>query len=390
MTRLEALLHATMVQPAVPVREFIFKVVARCNLDCSYCYEYQHGDESWRFASKFMSPAVYETTATRIAEHVVKHDLKEISIALHGGEPLLLGPARLDQLARRLRKIIAPTGVAMTLTMQTNATLITSEIAQILHAQNIQVGVSLDGNKTANDRHRLDHRGRSSFKRVITGINILRAIAPGQPNGILAVVNIANDPIETFDGLAALGIDNIDLLLPHHNWDRLPPDSSSLGRPAYGQWFGTIWDAWLAGRHSHMRIRFLDNIVARLVGHPGLYEQMSESPVALITINSDGAIEGVDTLKSTGTGVQKTGLNVFDHSIDEVLTHQHYLSRQDWKTALPDACGECKIKQVCAGGYLPHRYRKETGFNNASVYCDDLFHLVTKIEMDIRTSIGKS
>jgi uncharacterized protein len=376
-------------QIATPVREFILKVAARCNLDCAYCYEYRHGDESWRSASKFMAPVVYETTARKIADHIVKHDLKEISVALHGGEPLLLGPARLDRLAGSLRKSIAPTGAELVLSMQTNATLITKEIAQVIHAHGIHVGVSLDGDKIANDRHRLDHRGVSSFDRVIAGINTLRAMAPGQPAGILAVVDIENDPIETFDALASLGITNIDLLLPHYNWDRPPPRSPAEIRPAYGQWFGRIWDAWLGGRHSEMRIRFLDNIVARLVGHPGLYEQMSESPVALITINSDGAIEGVDTLKSTGTGVQKTGLNVLDHSIDDVLSHQLYLSRQDWKAALPDACGNCDIKRICAGGYLPHRYRAGTGFNNTSVYCDDLFHLVTKIDKDIRTRVGK-
>ena len=389
MARVELPLRMSAPQIATPVREFILKVAARCNLDCAYCYEYRLGDESWRSASKFMNPIVYETTARKIAEHVVKYDLKEISVAFHGGEPLLLGPARLDRLAASLREIIAPTGADLVLTMQTNATLITKQIAQVIQAHDIYVGVSLDGDKVANDRHRLDHCGMSSFDRVIAGINTLRVMAPGQLAGILAVVNIENDPIETFDALASLGVVNIDLLLPHFNWDRPPPRSLAQSSPAYGQWFGTIWDAWLGGRHSQMKIRFLDNIVARLVGHPGLYEQMSESPVALITINSDGAIEGVDTLKSTGTGVQKTGLNVLDHSIDDVLSHQLYLSRQDWKAALPDACGECDIKRICAGGYLPHRYRTGTGFNNTSVYCDDLYHLVTKIDKDIRSRIGK-
>lgn len=376
-------------QAATPVREFILKVASRCNLDCAYCYEYRHGDESWRFASKFMRPLVYETTARKIADHVVRHELEEVSVALHGGEPLLLGPARLDRLACSLRTIIAPTGATLNLTMQTNATLITDEIAEVIRARGIRVGVSLDGGRKENDRYRLDHTGASSFDRVMAGLETLRSVAPGEPTGILAVVDIENDPIETFDALAALGIVNVDLLLPHHNWDRRPPIPPAGAMPAYGQWFGAVWDAWVGGRHSHLRIRFLDNIVARLVGHPGLYEQMSEAPVALITINTDGAIEGVDTLKSTGTGVQKTGLNVLDHSIDDVLAHPLYLARQDWQASLPDACAGCSIKRICAGGYLPHRYRSGMGFNNTSVYCDDLFHLVTKIYQDIRVMVGK-
>lgn len=27
----------------------------------------------------------------------------------------------------------------------------------------------------------------------------------------------------------------------------------------------------------------------------------------------------------------------------------------------------------CGGGYLPHRYSKENGYSNPSVYCDDLY-----------------
>ncbi len=388
MARQGAPLLSLAPQNATPVQEFILKVASRCNLDCAYCYEYRHGDESWRLASKFMRPFVYEAVARKIAEHIDQHQLKEVSVALHGGEPLLLGPRRLDRLAGTLGEIIGPTGAELTLTMQTNATLITDEIADVIRTRCIRVGVSLDGGRKENDRYRLDHGGASSFDRVMAGIKTLRAITPGEPAGILAVIDIENDPIETFDALASLEIINVDLLLPHYNWDRRPPVPPTSRMPAYGQWLSTIWDAWVGGRHSHLRIRFLDNIVARLVGHPGLYEQMSESPVALITINSDGAIEGVDTLKSTGTGVQKTGLNVLDHSIDDVLVHPLYLARQDWKASLPDACEGCSIKRICAGGYLPHRYRSGTGFNNTSVYCEDLFHLVTKIDRDIRVRAG--
>ena len=30
----------------------ILKVVAPCNLNCSYCYEYNMGDDSWKFKPK--------------------------------------------------------------------------------------------------------------------------------------------------------------------------------------------------------------------------------------------------------------------------------------------------------------------------------------------------
>lgn len=374
--------------PSAPVREFILKVASRCNLDCDYCYEYRHGDESWRLARKLIAPAVYEEAARKIATHASTHGLREVAISLHGGEPLLLGEKRLARIATTLRSTIEATGTCLNLSMQTNGVLITDAVAEVVRDQRIYVGVSLDGGILANDRHRLDHRGKSSYSRVLAGIETLRRIAPERASGLLAVIDIENDPIETFDNLAALGLLNIDFLLPHHNWNRPPPGRKGVEAP-YGKWLGAIWNAWVNGRHSDVRIRFLDNVVARLVGHPGLYEQMTDAPVQLITINPNGDLEGVDTLKSTGSGIQRTGLNITCHEIDEVLTHPLYTFRQDWQTALPTACTDCAIKLICTGGYIPHRFKSDTGFNNPSVYCRDIQHIVGEVEATIRQSVKK-
>ena len=177
------------------------------------------------------------------------------------------------------------------------------------------------------------------------------------------MIDLENDPVQTFDELVSLGFQNIDFLLPHFNWDRPPP--RSLGNAtAYGEWYEAIWKAWVRGRHSHVRIRFLDNIVARLVGHPGIYEQMSDAPIQLLTITPDGDFEGVDTLKSTGSGIQKTGLNILRHEIDAVQSHPLYVFRQHWKQSISPLCEACQIRSVCTGGYLPHRYSTERGFDN--------------------------
>jgi uncharacterized protein len=372
-----------------PVREFVVKVAARCNLNCDYCYEYRHGDNSWRDLSKFITQDVYEEAARKIAAHAKAHGLNSVSISLHGGEPLLLGEKRLMRIASTFRKAIEAEGACVYLGMQSNGVLLTDKLAQVIRDNDIYVGFSVDGGATANDRHRLDFRGQSTYSRVLAGIETLRRISPEHASGLLAVIDIDNDPIETFDVLASFGLSNIDFLLPHYNWDRLPPKQENVESP-YGKWLGEIWQAWVAGRHSDIRIRFLDNIVARLVGHPGIYEQMSDAPVQLITINTDGEFEGVDTLKSTGSGIQRTGLNIMQHDIDDLLSHPLYIFRQDWQTTLPIACTDCSIKTICTGGYIPHRFKAGSGFNNPSVYCHDIQFIVKRIKNSLEQYLGKS
>lgn len=40
----------------------------------------------------------------------------------------------------------------------------------------------------------------------------------------------------------------------------------------------------------------------------------------------------------------------------------------------------CPVREVCGGGYLPHRYGNNKGFNNPSIYCEDLLKIITHIQ----------
>src|SRR5271166_2460119 len=96
--RLDAETLAIMGWHPVPIRQFLFKIFTRCNLNCDYCYVYELADQSWRGKPGIMSAEIISASADRIAEHVEVHDLDEVRIILHGGEPLLAGPQFLRHL----------------------------------------------------------------------------------------------------------------------------------------------------------------------------------------------------------------------------------------------------------------------------------------------------
>jgi len=363
----------------LPVNEFIIKIASRCNLNCDYCYEYNLGDSTWKRQPPFMSDETIGLAASRIAEHARSHRLDRVHIAFHGGEPLLAGPERIARYAQVLHSTIAPHAIPE-FSIQTNGALADDDVVQVLVRHRIAVGVSIDGPKVVNDLHRLDHRARSTFEATCKGIEALRSA--GVLKGLLSVIDARTDPLEVFDFIATLGVDNVDFLLPHHNWLNRPPRPGDDVH-AYGKWYLAIWRAWVRGRHSWMRIRYLDQIVRSLAGGASLFEGLGIEPVQLLVIAADGSLEGVDTLKSTGDGQQILGLTLRDGPIDDVLTHAAYQARQGAAAALCDQCRACRWVRSCGGGYYTHRYIGGGSFAAPSVYCADLLHLFDAVHEDI-------
>jgi uncharacterized protein len=50
---------------------------------------------------------------------------------------------------------------------------------------------------------------------------------------------------------------------------------------------------------------------------------------------------------------------------------------------LSPICQACHEKDICGGGYLPHRYSRVSGFNNPSVWCADILKLIGHIRRKI-------
>ncbi|MFF5704590.1 FxsB family cyclophane-forming radical SAM/SPASM peptide maturase [Streptomyces sp. NPDC012794] len=362
-------------------RSFILKVANRCNIDCDYCYVFNSVDQAWRHLPARMSAAVARAAGLRIGEHAAVHGLRSVHVILHGGEPLLIGPRHMADLLGAVQEGI-PTGVAARFELQTNGTLLAEPWLDLFERYAVVVGVSLDGPPTANDRHRLTHSSRSSAASAVRGIELLRS-RPHLFAGLLAVVDLANDPVEVHDYLASFEPPVIDFGLPHGTHDE-PPHRVDPSVPEYGLWMSRVYDAWLARPEQRHSVRMLEDIVALSSGVRGSVESLGLAPPTSIVIESDGTIEGVDTLRSVEEGASWLGRDVFSQSFDEVLHHPKLLHRQNGKTALADQCQSCPLVDVCGGGYLPHRFSTDRGYRNPSVYCADLEYLIRHVQGSLR------
>lgn len=379
----------------VPFRQFVLKVHSRCNLACTYCYVYRGADESWRDRPARVPEEVVAQAAERIAEHAQTHRLTTVHVNLHGGEPLLAGAAPLVDYTATVRRAVQARvpECRVHASVQTNGTLLTEAAIAALADAGIRVGVSLDGGTAALNHRRVGHNGRPSWPAATRGLRRL-ARRPEAYAGVLCTIDLASDPVEVYESLAALEPPSMDLLLPHANWSAPPPGKPAGREPArggptpYADWLIQAFDRWFGATSSAPPVRLFAEIIGLLLGLPSGAEAVGTSPVAAVVIDTDGAIEQVDSLKTAYEGAPATGFDVFHNSFDDALDHPGVVARQLGPDALPPICRSCPVVAVCGAGNYAHRYLSGAGFHNPSVFCADLEKLIRHVATRLQGAAG--
>lgn len=103
-------------------------------------------------------------------------------------------------------------------------------------------------------------------------------------------------------------------------------------------------------------------------------------PPGYFVIATDGAYEGLDTLKVAGDeSARTTGLTLWNSSLSEFLSHEVMTARSRGIDGLCGECQSCPIVGWCGGGYLPTRYGRGNGYDNPSFFCSDMKRMFTHI-----------
>jgi uncharacterized protein len=203
-------------------------------------------------------------------------------------------------------------------------------------------------------------------------------------------VSLENDPVVTYDALAALGPPLIDFRLPHGTWTDPPPGRPPDESAPYADWLLAVFRRWTrAPAGTRPSVRIFDAIIALVLGGSTRTAPVGLAPSAVIVIDTDGAIKQDDALYAAYDGAADTGLTVLTDDLDAALDHPATVATQIGLLALSDQCLACPVVDVCAGGYYPHRYQAGDGFRNPSVYCRDLLALITAMKDHVRAEVRR-
>lgn len=353
--------------------QVVYKVAERCNINCTYCYYFNMGEETALARPALASTDVTETLARWIAQGCEELRIPRAKISFHGGEPTLMGAKRFADACRRLRDIIEPV-TKVVLGIQTNGILLNDHWIAAFIEYGVSVGISIDGPQEAHDRFRLDRRGRSSFGRTEEAIRrLVEAHERGGPlPSTISVLHSDNDYRTVYQYLRALGVKDMTFLLPDRNADDIEFISSGAAKE-YGACLSDIFHEWLCEDNPDVRISFVDRLLAHFRPDvaPGEVFRRARKTNQVVIARSDGTVAIDDTYVPALSWYTRTPVYHADKTtLRSFLADPIFQEVETTGNTLPDGCSPCRWRQVCRGGDLENRFSTRNGFDNPSVYCD--------------------
>lgn len=174
----------------IPLTTLVLNVTSKCNLACTYCYEY--GED--RIVAEGKKPRFMdEGTARQSVDFMFAEsgDNRKVHLTFFGGETLLNFKVLKGALAYA-RERGETLGKEVDVSLTTNATLLRPEVVDWMIENNVGVTVSMDGAREQQDRHRVFASGLGSYDAILPHIQDLLQRHRGRPVGARVTLTKGN------------------------------------------------------------------------------------------------------------------------------------------------------------------------------------------------------
>ena len=351
-----------------------------CNIDCRYCY----------LPDRRSKAVVSRDTLVNLFTQVFAADMahEDFTVIWHAGEPMVL-PIAFYRDAFRLVDSLKPAGLRLTHSFQTNGTLITDEWCDFFKAENVNLGVSVDGPQRFHDRNRLTRSGLGTFDKTIAGIRRLRG--NGVPFHVISVLSTASlaAPREMFDFYIAEGIDQVCFNVEESEGDHVSESFAEASPDA--AYYRFLDEFWKASTTVPGKIKFIREIehALRLIVRPkevGFGNQLVE-PFAITSMDCYG---NVSTFSPELLGLKNERYSNFiignvnrerlpDMAGSPVLA----LMQQDIQAGVAMCRESCEYFSVCGGGEPVNKLAENGTFvSGETTYCRMTKMRVTDLILD--------
>jgi uncharacterized protein len=364
-------------QTQIRALQVVLKVAERCNINCTYCYYFNGGDEEALSKPVVIAAQTIDEVAAYLAQGVRDLQIPVLYVSFHGGEPLMMKPEAFDHACQVIRSKVGD-AAKVGFIVQTNGTIWNERFAEVFKKHEVSVGISLDGGKSENDRYRLDHRGKSTYDRIVRKIDAMRDTGfgiDGRPLSCISVLDSRNDYRKVYADLCAHGFRALNFLLPDRSHDTKLATGDAP--EDYGRVLSDIARIYFAEDDVSISVRQLDAVLFHFQKRKEMPAQPADSApqreqidYEIMVIHSDGTVALNDSYMPALAWWKKTPkLHVADSTVRDYvdLAVRDELTRGLEK--LPAACSQCEWRGICRGGDAENRFSSSNGFDNPSIYC---------------------
>ena len=324
---------------------------AACNLACRYCY---YLGKASLDAEGLPSRMPEDLLEDYIVQHLDASPDQVVRFSWHGGEPTVLGLdcfRRIVDMQRRHR----PSDRLIANGLQTNGTLLDPDWCAFLAAEGFSVGLSLDGPRELNDRHRLTRNLEPTFDTTMRGYELLRRHRV--PTDILCVVSAQNvgRPAEVFGFFKQIGASHVTFLpLVERRPDAesgVSPDT--VPAQAWGEFLCQVFEEWVSRDIGRIKVQVIEEAARTAFGqeHSLCIFRPECGDIPVLERNGDlySCDHFVDPEHRLGN-IRRTPLSDLLEGPAQRAFGQAKLE------GLPRVCRDCDVREMCNGECPKNRF----------------------------------
>ncbi|MCC2678292.1 MAG: radical protein [Pseudobdellovibrio sp.] len=323
------------------IRSITINVNQICNLKCAYCAA--GGDGTY---GEPLTQISIEKTLPQIKFFIdrLPHNAK-FSITFVGGEPLL-HPFAVKAIYDYAVELCKKKNVRFSISIVTNGTLITPEVAKLLKQMQIHITISLDGVKEINDVVRPSKNKSSSTEATLNGLNNFNSDRGSIISfGIAAVFSDQNrDILTNYRFFRTLNPDWIEFNFPYSE------KSKSLNEEYISKMRELAALAWeLGGEREVRKLRAFDHYF-KLLDSQQLIENHCGAGKSYLMVDSKNRLY---------TCPWEVGKSSEVVGVEQTLDNEK-LSKYSKSLIELNNCQSCWARHLCGGGCM-YIHKEHTG-----------------------------
>lgn len=319
-----------------------FCITDNCNFKCSYCIKDKCASWQKNITKNILKWGIAKKRLDEFFEIILRNKTKSITIAFGGGEPLL-------QFCL-IKKIVNYTNlkiakkIKINFDITTNGSLINKEVAEFLFLNKFNIGVSLDGFKSANDLTRKYTNNLGTFDDVLVGLKLLTEKINKRKITISVVVSSKNIALIKNDFLKfikEMGIKKVCI----------EPDIVHLINCEYKELIKKIVNLYRYGTKIGLEIK----------GHwkKAFKNILSKKPIAACLPFSGEAVT-IDTFGKIKPCIYSNDY-ILTGKLKNIFSKKNYLNflEKMWVGNIKE-CKDCILEGICLGGCYLSRIAKNS------------------------------